>query len=68
MILLKVAHVADEFHKSKVQNNSFTMIMLQMNPRKVFKDVSYEFQIANTWFFNKLALAKSISKGMLPKF
>ena len=27
------------------------MIMLQMNSREVFKDVSDEVQIASTWFF-----------------
>jgi trehalose/maltose hydrolase-like predicted phosphorylase len=68
MISFKFAHVTDEFHKSQVQNNSFTRIMLQMNLEGSWMMNNMKFQIASTWFINKLALAKSFSLGMLPKF
>ena len=67
MIFFKIAYVADEFHKSQVQHNSLTMINVADESGEILNDVSDEFKLASSWFFNKLALAKSISKGMLPK-
>ena len=49
MIFLKVAHVTDEFHNSQVQNNSFTMIMLQMNSKGSSMMYQMKFQITSIW-------------------
>ena len=50
MIFFKLSHVTDEFHKSQVQNNSFTMIMLQMNLERSSMMYQMKFQIASTQF------------------
>ena len=47
-------------HEFKITASQWSCCRLT---REVLNDVSDEVQIASTWFFNKLALAKSISKG-----
>jgi hypothetical protein len=49
MIFFKLTHLADEFHKSQVQNNSFTTIMLQMNSDGSSIMYQMKFQITSTW-------------------
>ena len=63
MIFFKIAHATDEFQKSQVQNNSFKMIMLQMNLREIFKDVSDEFNCTQIWKLAGLHLFDKAIEG-----
>ena len=66
MIFFKFAHVAGEFHKSQVQNNSFTMIMLQMNSKGFSMMYQMKFQIASTWLHESWHCLSPFAYGVLP--